>query len=162
MTGICLPFWSYLDATFPFAHCVLITLAFILILLTCQDYFLIAVPTSHDYLKCHFLKEAFFRHARRNPTPECYSILYPHYHSLKVSYSFICTCLPYSLLFLIFWISSWYIEDTQIHVEWKIRSTTIFKLRKQEGTCVGGKSSVWLTKLLFKFNVFYELGSFLT
>lgn len=38
---------------------------FILTLLICQDYFylrffLIAVPTSHDYLKCHFLREASF------------------------------------------------------------------------------------------------------
>lgn len=88
---------------FPSVPCVLTTMAFILILLTCQDYlylrfFLIAIPILHDYLKCHFLREAFLHHTRRDPTQERHSILLcPYYHSLKVSYSF-CPCLPCSLL----------------------------------------------------------------
>lgn len=64
--------------------CVLTTLASILVLLTCQEYFylefLITVPTSHDYCKCHFLRGAFLHHTRRDPTAECPSpLLCAHY-----------------------------------------------------------------------------------
>lgn len=74
---------------FPFVPCVLTTMDFILILLACQDYlylrfFLIAVPILHDYLKCHFLREAFLHHTRRDPTQERHSILLcPYYHSQR-------------------------------------------------------------------------------
>lgn len=104
--------WYHLHATIPFAHCVLTTLAFFLILLPCQNYFYLLTYQNYFYLMflLHMITSNDISWERlsftleRSPSRMPFILLCPHYHSLKVSCSFIC---PYLWLLPIVWISSW-------------------------------------------------------